>query len=288
MYWDAIDHHLGSARLERFWLAHPRVRASVNRTLTGNPERWPLEWFRDAFESRLPVDHALVLGCGTGALERDLVGKKIVSRVTAVDIAPEAVRYAADRAGKEGMADAIEYVVADIPAFLREREEMYDAIFFHGALHHLAPVDDVLALVSDRLKAEGLLYIDEYVGPSMQQWRWWRLIAANLAWYLCVPRRLRRPRLVRAPRNPADPTEMIDSASIIPSLRRRFAVLAERGYGGNIVGIVYPNLRHDVPAEQLDRAVQRLLHFEQAILRVVRHHHAVVVAAPRAIAVGSG
>jgi SAM-dependent methyltransferase len=167
--------------------------------------------------------------------------------------------------------------VRDAVGFLRENLGEFDGIFFHGALHHLEPVSEIVRLAKASLRTGGILYVDEYVGPSMRQWSWWRLVPANVAYYLAAPRRLRRPRLVRAPRNPEDPSEMIDSASILPAVRREFEVLAERGYGGNLLAIVYPNLRHEAAGDELGRVVGRLIRMERVVVRVVGHHHAVVV-----------
>lgn len=278
MYWDDVENHLGNERLTRFWLANADVRAAVNSAVSGAPDEWPLEWFGREFGSILPLRNCAVLGCGTGALERDLIRKRIVSQVTAIDIAPSAVAFAEREARTDGVAASIRYAVGDVMDFLRENPGRFDGVFFHGALHHLSPVREALRLANTSLKTGGILYLDEYVGPSMDQWSWWRLAPANLSYYLAAPRRLRRPRLVRAPRNPSDPTEMIDSASILPAVRQCFRVVAERGYGGNILALVYPNLMHDVPPPALRRTVRRLLAIERQVVRLAGHHYAVVVA----------
>lgn len=276
-YWDEVGHHLGDERMLRFWLAHPDVRAYVNAAVSGSPDVWAIEWFGREFRDLLPLDRCAVIGCGTGAVERDLVRRGLVRSVTAIDVAPAAVAFAREEAEREGLGDAIQYEVSDAAGFLAANPGGFDGVFFHGALHHLEPVSEILRLAKGALRAGGVLYIDEYVGPSMRQWKWWRLIAANLAYYLAAPRGLRRPRLVRAPRNLEDPSEMIDSASILPEVRRQFEVLAERGYGGNLLAIVYPNLRHEAGGDELGRVVGRLIRMERAVVRVAGSHHAVVV-----------
>ncbi|MCA1732149.1 MAG: class I SAM-dependent methyltransferase, partial [Acidobacteria bacterium] len=216
-YWDEVGHHLGDERMLRFWLADTDVRAYVNAAVSGSPDVWAIEWFGREFRDLLPLDRCAVIGCGTGAIERDLVRRKLVRSVTAIDLAPAAVAFAREEAEREGLGEAIRYEVGDAAGFLAENPASFDGIFFHGALHHLEPVSEILRLAKASLRPSGILYIDEYVGPSMSQWSWWRLVPANLAYYLAAPRRLRRPRLVRAPRNPDDPSEMIDSASILPA-----------------------------------------------------------------------
>lgn len=277
-FWNEIEHHVGAERMSRLWLADPDVRRAVNLSVSGSETEWPLEWFARAYRKMLPFRSCAVIGCGTGALERDLVMKEIVRDVIGVDVASEAIAFARAEAERSGMAARITYEVDDAAAFLARNTSAFDALFFHGSLHHLNPVAEILTSAKRALRPGGLLYVDEYVGPSMHQWTWWRLVAANLAYYAIVPRALRRPRLVRAPRNADDPTEMIDAASILPSLRRTFTVVAERGYGGNILGVVYPNLRCDDNSELLRRSVRRLIRFDRALARLAGDHYAVVVA----------
>jgi SAM-dependent methyltransferase len=271
MYWNDLDHHLGKERLGNFWMDHPRVRAYVNESISGSAERWPTDWFRDAFAARLPVGEALVLGCGTGALERDLVGKGIASRAIGIDVVEEPLAFAREAASRAGLADRIDYRRADARAFLEALAEPAEAIFFQASLHHFDDVPGLLALVRSRFEPGGLLYLDEYVGPSMSSWRWWRLAPQNVAYYL-LPQKLRRSRLVRAPRNPDDPTESVDSGRILDAVHRGFRVLERRDYGGNLLAYLFPNLakpgtgRRDPTPAEFDRAVERLITLEKKLL----------------------
>jgi SAM-dependent methyltransferase len=277
-YWNDVENHEGAERLSQFWLADPEVRRSVNASVTGSPDEWPLEWFAREFRQMLPLGRCAVIGSGTGALERDLLAKKIVLHATAVDVASGAVAFARDEAARAGLDNRASYVVEDAAEFLESNENCFDAIFFHGSLHHLNPVANILMLARRSLRPGGLLYLDEYIGPSMKEWTWWRLTLANIAYYAAVPRALRRPRLVRAPRNPSDPTEMIDASSILPAVRRMFRVVSERGYGGNILGLVYGNLATASPAAARRRVVQRLIRIDRMVARLAGDHHAVVIA----------
>lgn len=281
MYWDDIDHHRGADRRTRLWLANPDVRQSVNAAVSGSAGEWPLDWFVREFPQLVPLGKCAVIGCGAGALERDLVSKGTAEQVVAVDAAPSVVAFAEQEAVRADLNDSVTYVVQDASEFLQQHKGTFDAIFFHGSLHHLSPVESIVRLARRALRSDGIIYIDEYIGPSMHQWTWWRLIPANIAYYLLTSRALRRPRLVRAPRNHDDPTEMIDSASIRPAMYQLFHVLADRGYGGNILGLVYANLNHAVDEETLRKAVVRLLGFERRLVRITGHHYAVMVGQKR-------
>ncbi len=291
MYWNDLEHHLGRERLGNFWMDHPRVRAYVNEAISGSAERWPTDWFREAFAERLPLGEALVLGCGTGGLERDLVGKKIARRALGVDVVEEPLAFARDAAREAGLSDRIDYQRADARAFLETLGEPAEAIFFQGSLHHFDDVPGFLELVRSRLENGGLLYLDEYVGPSMSSWSWWRLVPLNVAYYL-LPRRLRRGRLVRAPINPDDPTESVDSGRILAAVYDRFRVLERRDYGGNLLAYLFPNLAKpgagpgDPTPDDFERAVERLIALEKKLLASSwlpesASYHAVLVAEAR-------
>jgi SAM-dependent methyltransferase len=101
-YWDEVGHHLGDERMLRFWLAHPDVRAYVNEAVSGSPDVWAIEWFGREFRDLLPLDRCAVIGCGTGAVERDLVRRGLARSVTAIDVAPAAVTFARQEAGARG------------------------------------------------------------------------------------------------------------------------------------------------------------------------------------------
>lgn len=264
--WDDADRHAPS---EYFWLADPTVRSWVNRRITGDPSVWPIPWFRGRAAARLPFGRALSIGCGRGPLERDLVRSGITAKATGVDLTLAPVAFARRAAIEEGLGDRIAYAQAEARSLL-ERERHWDAVFFHGSLHHFEDVPGILGRVRAALKPGGLLYLDEYVGRSRGDWRLGHLILPNLA-YRTLPRAARRTHIVRSPVTDEDPTEQIASAAILPAVERFFRVLERRDYGGNLLLLVYPNLRRPGaggpdPAV-FSAAVERLLRWEDAMLR---------------------
>ncbi|HUP47281.1 MAG TPA: class I SAM-dependent methyltransferase, partial [Thermoanaerobaculia bacterium] len=255
-------------------MAHPRIRAEINRRVSGDPATWPTQWFRREFGAHMPFGTALSIGCGSGNLERDLVNQGIVSGVTGIDIVATPLQFAAKQA--EGLP--IWYEQADAYEFLRSHPAAFDAILFHASLHHFDRVEEIVALTRGALRPGGLLYVDEYVGPSMSQWNLRRLLPLNIAYYR-LPRVLRRPKLVRTPLNPDDPSEAVASADIVPAIEKHYRIVARRDYGGNLLEVIYPNLNKNAPAAVLDAAVERLIGWEDAVLaRGAPSFHSVSVA----------
>jgi len=278
-YWDDVHHHQDP---DRMWMGHPLVRAHINRDISGDPARWPMDWFSSAFRERLPLQRVASIGCGIGTLERDLVRRGIADHVVGIDATAQPIETARAAAEAEGLSSRIEYQVRDARAFLQAAR--VDGIFFHASLHHFDRMDEMMALCRAALNPGGLLYLDEFVGPSMREWSSLRLAIPNFAYYL-MPRPIRRVGLIRSPVNPHDPTEAVCASEIMPAVQRHFQILEKRDYGGNLVSLIYPNLRLpvDVPDgnynyRALERGLRLLLRLEDLLLRFAKSFHSVIVA----------
>lgn len=245
-YWDEIAHHTDTSEI---WMAHPLVRAAINRRITGDPNTWPLpELLRDRHFAT-----GLSIGCGTGGLERSLRG--VVGDMTGID-ASEAVLDEARR-----LAPEIRYVAADAREFLLGKT--FDVIFFHQSLHHFDRLDELMTIVANALAPKGMLYLDEYIGPSRQEWTFSKLLGPNLV-YRMLPRGTRRAKIVRAPINREDPTEAIRSSEIVPAVEAQFTILQRHNYGGHLLALLYPNMNRSAP--RFDEAVRQMIAYEETTL----------------------
>src|SRR5262249_55909707 len=151
---------------EHFWMADPRVRRRIGAFVSGDPEcGWSLEWFARRMRDALPFAEALSIGCGTGAAERHLVSLGAVGSITAIDPSAAAVAHAEKAAADAGLTGRISHAVADAHAWLANGRQ-WDAIFFHGSLHHLDRLPRLFPLLDGALRPGGILFLDEYVGPS--------------------------------------------------------------------------------------------------------------------------
>lgn len=265
-YWNDLARHTD---LDEIWMSHPLARARINERVSGRADVWPTSWLAAQLAGRLPLRRTLSIGCGIGNLERDLAAQGIVDRCLGVDVATHCIDEASARARDAGLDERLEYRLADARETLRDSRGL-DAVLFHGSLHHFTGHEELLRLVAASLAPGGILYIDEYVGPSRDEWRAVDLLAPNLV-YRTLPSSLRRARIVRAPINRDDPTEAVESSRILPALHRVFANVTRRDYGGNLLSLLYPNMSRPLPGsperETLNRAVTRLLDLEERILR---------------------
>lgn len=172
-YWDS--QFAGASTEVLYWLAVPPVRAWVNRRMTGDPEKLFIQHYLESFRDRWPLPRALSIGCGTGDLERGVAGLGAVDRIDGVDVGERNVETARRQATEQGLSGRVRYERTDTASFLRAalaRGDRYDLVFFHAVLHHLTDLEEVAELTGRILRRDvlGQAYIDEYMGPSRDEW----------------------------------------------------------------------------------------------------------------------
>lgn len=106
----------------------------------------------------VPADceHALEIGCGTGAFARRLAPR--AQRVTAIDLSSEMIRVARERSGE---LSNIRFEVADLMA-CEFTEAQFDCIATIATLHHLAAQAALSKLKSALSPGGTLLVLDLY------------------------------------------------------------------------------------------------------------------------------
>jgi len=253
------------------WMGDPLIRAYINESISGSPDRWPLDWFQSYLGGRT-FARGLSIGCGSGGLERDLLSRGICREMDAFDGSAESIRLATEEAARAGLADRVHYSVGDFNE-PRLPQAAYDIVFVHQAMHHVAKLEKLYRGILRTLKPEGLLYLDEYIGPSRHEWTD-QNFALHRSIYDALPPSARTIELLPMPIQTNDPSEAIRSGEIVPELSIGFDVLARRDYGGNVLATIYAYTDGSVTPELLER--------ERALLREgAGSYHAVIVATPR-------
>jgi SAM-dependent methyltransferase len=244
--------------MENFvWTASPVVRRYLHLLVSGHPD---CDWVTWVEWKHLPpvVERSLVLGCGTGWLERGMAIRGRHRSIVACDFAPETIDRARAEAERLGFHN-IEYRILDL-----ERDSLggpYDAIFANDVLHHITDLEGVYARIHDALVPGGKLLFNEYVGPNRFQYSDDRMDLVN-RYFRLIPDELRRDSLThrvtwRRERCDAaqlireDPTEAVRSEDVLRLARVALRTEREYVYGGGLLnpllyGIV-ANFREDVP-----------------------------------------
>lgn len=268
-YWDREV----LAREYQSWMTHPRVRWAINSAVSGSPQEWPLDWLASWLQGRT-FRRGLSIGCGSGSLERDLLTRGICDEMDAFDGSAESLRIAREEAAKAGLADRIHYSLGNFNE-PRLPRDAYDVVFAHQSLHHVAKLEKLFRAVLRALKPDGLFYLDEYVGPSREQWNA-ATFAAHRALYDMIPEEQRLVSVLPLPIEVDDPSEAIRSDEILRELEVGFELVERRDYGGNLLAPIFPYV------EQKDALIDMLITAEQELLSAGQpSFYTIVIARPK-------
>lgn len=218
------------------WMDDPRVRRSINEFIGNGIALSPGEWFIDQLAGRT-FERGLSIGCGGGNLERVAIGLGLCEKIDAFDGSVQSLQVARTMAEKEGYAGRIRYFASDFnrPALPRKT---YDIIFFNQSLHHVGKLETLFRAIVRTMTDDAVLYLDEYIGPSRTDWNDAR-IAPHRAVFADLPAQVRKTDFLALPIQADDPSEAIRSSEIIEQLAIGFQVKT-RGYGGNLLSVLYP------------------------------------------------
>jgi SAM-dependent methyltransferase len=257
------------------WMANADVRRYINRSTSGDDHASALDYFQPLLTR--PGGRALSIGCGTGAFERELVRRGVVAAVDAFDGSLLSLAAARRAAAEAGYASQLRYFAADFDALVL-REGAYDLVVAHQSLHHVTELERLYATIMTALKPDGMLYFDEYVGPSRFDWND-RVIAPQRAVYTLLPAHVRRHEKLLLPIQQDDPSEAARSSEILRLLGIGFDVVERKDYGGNLLSVLFPAIDWSRADENLAR---ELIERERALLGAgASAFHTVVLARPK-------
>ncbi len=250
-----------------YWMAHPMVRARVNTLISGDPACDAYGRLERLYRERgwtLPIREAVSVGCGFGNLERDLLRRGWVERITAYDLADGAIAQARRLAEEAGLSGRVTYRVADLDTLELEPGSA-DAVFAHSAIHHVRALEQLYATIHAALRPGGVFHLHEFVGPTRFQWTDAQIRLVNEFMDALPPRLRRLPGY--APKGPmrrptldemlaADPSEAIRSAELVSALDPWFEIVEERRIGGALLHLALGDIAQNFdPAKETDRAI---------------------------------
>ncbi|MFL0671121.1 MAG: class I SAM-dependent methyltransferase [Erythrobacter sp.] len=211
---------------------------------------------------------ALSIGCGTAHKELKFVENGIVEHFTLVELVPELLNSAKTSFSKAGLNNNVYFIEGDYKDHLQNKT--FDLVYFDNSLHHLDHIDSTIADMVGMLNPNGFFLMDDFVGPTYNQF------SDEVHDYAQHVRRLLpasffedpedRRILFDLPKIPVqayldtDPSEAIDSASILPSIAKHMPEVEIIPTGGLIYYLAAREI-FDKLAQYPDRddAIIRLL-----------------------------
>jgi SAM-dependent methyltransferase len=266
---NAVEQGAGIYYTGTYWNDYQAVQDRIHERLSGDAEvGWMLHFQRTVQGRRFR--HALILNCGNGHVERDLLRLGLIERSTGIDYAEDLLAEATDAARQGGFAAEYHRMDTNTAEF---PDAPYDLVVNSAAGHHIARLDRVLRRLCDLLPEDGWLVSFDYVGPHRNQYPWEAWSEAdrvNELLPLAVRQHLQYPHLPTM--LATDPTEAIHSELILETMRRYFHVHELRPLGG---AIAYPLLTHNAAFAAASASVQ-----EAAMATILEADDAYLAAEP--------
>jgi SAM-dependent methyltransferase len=225
-----------------FWQS-PVARAFINRRITGDPELGPETYYARRHGPAIVAPHALSLRASDAKLELALVEAGSCERLTGLDEDQARVDFATGRV-PEPLRERIHFELGALEQW--QPPEPLGAVVSRSFLHRREDLEAVLDRLAVLLAPGGLLFVEDFVGPSRFQWTDAQLQAINRL-LAQLPQELltdlsasdgRRKRSVERPdlaeRIAATPHEAVRSEEILPLLDERFERVEVCPYGGAV------------------------------------------------------
>lgn len=270
----AFDHSIeGTSN----WWEIPMVKERWNSLVTGDSSTDFERYFVERYVSPSSRVRALSLGCGSCQHELALAANPVFEEIVCVDINRENLNAAAVCASDLGLKN-LTFRCENISRFDFSAEK-FDIVMFHQSLHHFPHISNLLGEKIPRcLAPNGILLINEYVGATRFQYPKEQIRDINKAIRL-IPYEYRRRYKTSLYKKRcygsglfrvavADPSEAVDSASIVPALRKYYDTVEEKSFGGNILVSALKDIAFHFaqPDEKARETLLRLFAFEDAYL----------------------
>jgi 2-polyprenyl-3-methyl-5-hydroxy-6-metoxy-1,4-benzoquinol methylase len=271
-YWDKNVKNHEEINIPISWLDSSMVRSCCVKKISINNQEYPIHqwllWIKEKFVLT-QLNYGLSIGCGSGSLERYAIKNNICLNFDAYDISEKSIAIAKELSKRENFSQLINYFALDVNGMILDHNK-YDIIFFGSSLHHIKNLEHVLKECRDSLKPDGIVVLNEYIGPSQFQWTDKQLKIINELLEIIPPglkvdtitgeikTNVSRSSIEHMNKN--DPSEAIRSAEIIPILNENFLIIDRIDFGGTILHMLLHSIVNDFkPSDEKDLAILRLL-----------------------------
>ncbi len=229
------------------------VRERWNLLISGEKKSTGIDFINQSLLINKSDLRLLSLGSGSCETEIKLAQGSIFSHITCLDFSENLVKQAKENIRQLNLKN-IEIKCTNIYSH-KFKKKHYDVVLFIGSLHHFKNVNDLLKnTIRPCMKDDGCIIIDEYVGPNRLQFPKIQIDAINEA-LAVIPKKFRK--IFKTPfyKNRvtgsgiirmvlADPSECVDSLSILPALHRWFIPVIEKPYGANVLKYALKDIAH--------------------------------------------
>ncbi|MCL2749766.1 MAG: class I SAM-dependent methyltransferase [Coriobacteriia bacterium] len=231
------DHYQRPEEAPTAWWHNERVIRHINKSVDKVDSPIVSEGLNQLLIKRLSgrqLKLGVSVGCGLAQKEMRILQLGIVEKFILFELSEEAARIATKKAQELHLEDRIEFHIGD--AFEYDFSNVcVDFVHWNNSLHHMFDVMAAIKWSYDLLEPNGVLYLDEYVGPSRFQYsdevlqlvndirddlphKYLRISSESDAYYGRIP----RLDLSFFEMEGEDPSEAVDSERILESIKEVF------------------------------------------------------------------
>ncbi len=231
----------------RHWWQSQQIVAHVNRLVCGAPLRGmaagDAALLKEAVGER-PLGIGVSVGCGHASKELALLNSGVVDHFVLYEISDARIAEGKARAVELGLESRVTWRAEEVD-FSKPLE--VDLVYWQNALHHMLDTTEAIRWSKSSLRAGGIFYANDYVGPDRLQWTDEMLdIAERIR--RSLPERIIGDSAVRLSPPDAealaadDPTESANSAAILPTLRSELPGVRIKLTGGVVYHLALKGL----------------------------------------------
>lgn len=260
-----------------YWII-PEIKEHWNKIITGNPHQEYADYVVEKYFKHDTNLKMLSFGCGAGSHEIKFAKHSNFSEITGIDLAPKLIEEANKNAQQNNLKN-LQYEVGNIYNCNFD-DNFFDVILFHSSLHHFKNLEKLLGeIVKKTLKKNGLLIIHEYVGPDRIQWTNEQLNDVNFILSTFSSKYKKRFKLnvikTKAYRSgklrmiASDPSEAVESSTILPTIHKYFKVEEEKYLGGNLLMPLFKDIAHNFidGSDETKSILQQVFDKEEVFLK---------------------
>lgn len=235
-----------------YWII-PGVRKRWNRIISGDENKSYEHYVVENYLKDKTGLKFLSLGSGVCSHELIFASYSQFAEVKCVDFSEKLLKTAESIAKEKGISNMI--FSSENVNEMHLPENSLDVVLFHSSLHHFENVDKLLNKIKVALKPNGILILNDFVGPHRLQYPKEQIQAINHILKYHIPKKFREryqtgilkesisgPGYIRM--YLADPSEAIESEKIIPALRKHFKTLEEKNVGGDLLMLLLKDISH--------------------------------------------
>lgn len=226
----------------KYWNNYSECLSEIHTRFFGKDIDWKQYLIEQGFTN---FEHALILNCGNGWVERELYDYGIIQSATCVEYSTVLV----DECNQKKDNRKLQYICHDINTIDFDKNT-FDVVINYSACHHIRYIEKVMSNIHKWLKPSGYFIQNDYLGPQRNQYtkhQWNQMNLVNDKLDINIKKQLKYPNIIRMMLD--DSTEAINSDKVIPLTYDIFNVVQHSKSGGVIA---YELLTHNDRLFNLD------------------------------------